>query len=144
MLFWQHDQPLRIEFKGADYHITSGGNTRQAIFLPGKDFFWYPFCLMFCGKNYYFILYTYCLSDGQSLSSSCWNPRSQLIKKHETMKWFVYSMISLKTSASRTLVSRVIKRIEREDEKWYCKTWPFNIYIRFKSLFFSKVSISGV
>ena len=23
-----------------------------------------------------------------------------------------------------TAVSRAIKKIEREDEKWYCKTWP--------------------
>jgi len=26
-------RPLRIEFKGAVYHITSRGNARQAIFL---------------------------------------------------------------------------------------------------------------
>lgn len=26
-------RPLRIEFKGAVYHITSRGNTRQAIFF---------------------------------------------------------------------------------------------------------------
>ena len=26
-----------------------------------------------------------------------------------------------------TTVSKVIKRIEGEDEKWYFKTWPLNI-----------------
>lgn len=31
-------RPLRIEFNGALYHVTSGGNTRQAIFLNGEDF----------------------------------------------------------------------------------------------------------
>jgi len=31
-------RPLRIEFKGAVYHITSRGNARQAIFLDEKDF----------------------------------------------------------------------------------------------------------
>jgi len=31
-------RPLRIEFKGAIYHITSRGNTQQAIFLDEKDF----------------------------------------------------------------------------------------------------------
>jgi hypothetical protein len=27
-----------------------------------------------------------------------------------------------------TTVSRAIKKVEREDEKWYCKTWPHNIF----------------
>ncbi|PKP60854.1 addiction module toxin RelE, partial [Candidatus Atribacteria bacterium HGW-Atribacteria-1] len=31
-------RPLRIEFKGAVYHITSRGNAKQAIFLDEKDF----------------------------------------------------------------------------------------------------------
>jgi len=31
-------RPLRIEFKGAVYHITSRGNAQQAIFLDEKDF----------------------------------------------------------------------------------------------------------
>jgi len=32
------NRPLRIEFKGAVYHITSRGNAQQAIFLEEKDF----------------------------------------------------------------------------------------------------------
>jgi len=31
-------RPLRIEFAGAVYHITSRGNAKQAIFLHEKDF----------------------------------------------------------------------------------------------------------
>ena len=30
-------RPLRIEFAGAVYHITSRGNARQPIFLDGPD-----------------------------------------------------------------------------------------------------------
>lgn len=30
-------RPLRIEFPGAVYHITSRGNTREPIFLDEKD-----------------------------------------------------------------------------------------------------------
>jgi REP element-mobilizing transposase RayT len=30
-------RPLRIEFEGAVYHVTSRGNARQPIFLDGKD-----------------------------------------------------------------------------------------------------------
>ncbi len=31
-------RPLQIEFAGAVYHITSRGNSKQAIFLHEKDF----------------------------------------------------------------------------------------------------------
>jgi len=31
-------RPLRIEFEGAVYHITSRGNAKQAIFFDEKDF----------------------------------------------------------------------------------------------------------
>ena len=31
-------RPLRIEFAGAVYHLTSRGNAQQAIFLAEKDF----------------------------------------------------------------------------------------------------------
>jgi len=31
-------RPLRTEFAGAIYHITSRGNAKQAIFLDEKDF----------------------------------------------------------------------------------------------------------
>ncbi len=30
-------RPLRIEFPGAVYHITSRGNAKQVIFLDDKD-----------------------------------------------------------------------------------------------------------
>jgi len=30
-------RPLRIEYPGAVYHITSRGNARQSIFLEDKD-----------------------------------------------------------------------------------------------------------
>jgi len=56
-------RPLRIEFKGAVYHITSRGNAKQAIFLDEKDFT--DFLLVLCQvvKRYYFILHTYCLMN---------------------------------------------------------------------------------
>jgi REP element-mobilizing transposase RayT len=31
-------RPLRIEYPGALYHVTSRGNARQKIFLDKKDF----------------------------------------------------------------------------------------------------------
>ncbi|WP_269085107.1 hypothetical protein [Vibrio bivalvicida] len=31
-------RPLRVEFSGALYHVTSRGNARQAIYLDEQDF----------------------------------------------------------------------------------------------------------
>lgn len=56
-------RPLRIEFKGAVYHITSRGNARQAIFLDEKDFANFLGVLCSVVKKYHFILHTYCLMN---------------------------------------------------------------------------------
>jgi len=50
-------RPLRIEFKGAVYHITSRGNARQVIFLDEKDFADFLRVLCFVVKRYHFLLY---------------------------------------------------------------------------------------
>jgi len=56
-------RPLRIEFKGAVYHITSRGNARQAIFLDEEDFTDFLRVLCSVVKRYHFILHTYCLMN---------------------------------------------------------------------------------
>jgi len=56
-------RPLRIEFKGAVYHITSRGNARQAIFLDEKDFADFLRVLCSVVKRYHFILHTFCLMN---------------------------------------------------------------------------------
>ncbi len=56
-------RPLRIEFKGAVYHITSRGNAQQAIFLDEKDFADFLSVLCSVVKRYHFILHAYCLMN---------------------------------------------------------------------------------
>ena len=56
-------RPLRIEFKGALYHITSRGNARQAIFLTEEDFADFLTVLCSVVKRYNFILHTFCLMN---------------------------------------------------------------------------------
>ena len=56
-------RPLRIEFKGAVYHITSRGNAQQAIFLTEKDFADFLRVLCSVVKRYHFILHTFCLMN---------------------------------------------------------------------------------
>jgi REP element-mobilizing transposase RayT len=54
-------RPLRIEFSGAVYYITSRGNAKQAIFLDEKDFADFLRVLGLVVKRYHFILHAYCL-----------------------------------------------------------------------------------
>ena len=54
-------RPLRIEFNGAVYHVTSRGNTRQAIFLTEEDFADFLRVLCSVVKRYRFLLHAYCL-----------------------------------------------------------------------------------
>jgi len=56
-------RPLRIEFAGAVYHITSRGNAKQAIFLNEKDFADFLSVLCSVVKRYHFILHAYCLMN---------------------------------------------------------------------------------
>jgi len=56
-------RPLRIEFNGALYHITSRGNARQAIFLKGEDFADFLKILHSVVKRYNFLLHAYCLMN---------------------------------------------------------------------------------
>jgi len=54
-------RPLRIEFEGALYHVTSRGNAKQAIFLDEDDFANFLDILCLVVKRYNFILHAYCL-----------------------------------------------------------------------------------
>ena len=56
-------RPLRIEFNGALYHITSRGNARQAIFLNQDDFTAFLGILNSVVKRYNFLLHDYCLMN---------------------------------------------------------------------------------
>jgi len=56
-------RPLRIEFNGALYHITSRGNARQAIFLNEEDFTNFLGILHSVIKRYNFLLHAYCLMN---------------------------------------------------------------------------------
>lgn len=54
-------RPLRIEFPGALYHITSRGNARQNIFPAQDDFSGFITILCKVIKRYHLILHFYCL-----------------------------------------------------------------------------------
>ncbi|HDP69852.1 MAG TPA: addiction module toxin RelE [Actinobacteria bacterium] len=56
-------RPLRIEFEGALYHITSRGNAKEAIFFTEKDFADFLEVLVQVVKRYNWLLHAYCLMN---------------------------------------------------------------------------------
>lgn len=54
-------RPLRIEYKGSIYHITSRGNARMPIFKEERDFFHFLHTLQQVKKRYNWICHAYCL-----------------------------------------------------------------------------------
>ncbi|MBU1043510.1 MAG: transposase [Candidatus Omnitrophica bacterium] len=56
-------RPLRIEYEGAVYHVTSRGNAREPIFGDNKDRFIFYKILSEAKKKYNIICHGYCLMD---------------------------------------------------------------------------------
>ena len=54
-------RPLRIEYQGAVYHITSRGNARQDIFLDDKDHAKFLEIVSDVVERYNWVCYAYCL-----------------------------------------------------------------------------------
>lgn len=56
-------RPLRIEYAGAVYHITSRGNERKAVFKGDQDRLNFLNTLQHVNKRYNWICHAYCLMD---------------------------------------------------------------------------------
>jgi len=54
-------RPLRIEYPGAHYHVTSRGNDRQAIFKSKGDRERFLFYLESASQRYGAVVHVYCL-----------------------------------------------------------------------------------
>ena len=56
-------RPLRIEFPGAIYHVTSRGNARAAIFEDDSDRKLFLWVLCQVVRRYNWLCHAYCLMD---------------------------------------------------------------------------------
>jgi REP element-mobilizing transposase RayT len=56
-------RPLRIEYAGAVYHITSRGNEKKAVFKSDQDRINFLNILLHVNKHYNWICHAYCLMD---------------------------------------------------------------------------------
>ena len=56
-------RPLRLEYPGALYHVTSRGNGKQRIFRHDKDRRYFLDLLDHIAQRFHFIFHAYCLMD---------------------------------------------------------------------------------
>ena len=56
-------RPLRIEYPGAVYHVTSRGNEKKAVFKSDQDRTNFLNTLQHVNKRYNWICHAYCLMD---------------------------------------------------------------------------------
>lgn len=56
-------RPLRIEFPGAFYHVTSRGNERKAVFRSRRDREQFLSYLESATERYGAVIHAYCLMD---------------------------------------------------------------------------------
>ncbi|EGM76675.1 transposase [Rheinheimera sp. A13L] len=54
-------RPLRLEFAGALYHVTSRGNERKAIYLEEADFQRFLETVAQVCERYNWVIHAYCL-----------------------------------------------------------------------------------
>ena len=54
-------RPIRIEYEGGFYHVTSRGNARQDVFLGNDDFRLFLKTLTDVVERYQWIVHAYCL-----------------------------------------------------------------------------------
>ncbi len=74
-------RPLRIEFEGALYHVTSRGNARQPIFLNDKDRNDFLATLADVVEKFHWLCHAYCLMDNH-YHLIIETPRSKPIQGH--------------------------------------------------------------
>ena len=56
-------RPIRIEFAGALYHVTSRGGRQEDIYLDNEDRLNFLSVLSQVSKDYNWLVHAYCLMD---------------------------------------------------------------------------------
>ena len=62
-------RPIRIEYEGGFYHITSLGNARQDIFAETEDYRTFLVILADVVERYRWIVHAYCLMGNNTITS---------------------------------------------------------------------------
>lgn len=112
-------RPLRIEYPGAFYHVTSRGNERKAIFQSNRDREKYLFYLESAYERYGAVIHTYCLMDNH-YHLLLETPRGNLSKILQYINGAYTTYFNIKRGRSGHLFQGRFKGILIDKDE-YCK-----------------------
>jgi len=72
-------RPLRIEYPGAFYHVTSRGNERRTVFQSNRDREKYLSYLESAHERYGAVIHVYCLMGNTIIF--CWRPQGGIFRR---------------------------------------------------------------
>jgi putative transposase len=100
-------RPLRLEYPGALYHVTSRGNGRSKIFRSSKDRTTFLTILAAVIQNYTWQLHAYCLMDNH-YHLVVETPRSS----HD--RGYTLSAIARHLGLHYATISKIVKRVDEK------------------------------
>jgi REP element-mobilizing transposase RayT len=112
-------RPLRIEFPGAFYHVTSRGNERKTVFQSNRDREKYLSYLESVHERYGAVIHTYCLM-GNHYHLLLETPRGNLSKILQYVNGAYTTYFNIKRNRSGHLFQGRFKGI-LVDKDEYCK-----------------------
>ena len=112
-------RPLRIEYPGAFYHVTSRGNERKTVFQSNRDREKYLFYLESAHERYGAVIHVYCLM-GNHYHLLLETPRGNLSKILHYINGAYTTYFNVKRSRSGHLFQGRFKGI-LVDKDEYCK-----------------------
>ena len=120
-------RPLRIEYPGAFYHVTSRGNERKTVFQSNRDREKYLSYLESTHERYGAVIHTYCLM-GNHYHLLLETPRGNLSKILQYINGTYTTYFNIKRSRSGHLFQGRFKGILVDKEE-YCKELSRSIHL---------------
>jgi len=99
-------RPLRIEYPGAFYHVTSRGNEQKDVFKSQRDRGKFLEYLESATERYGAVVHVYCLMNNeQSLSFAPGDAGRQSVSDHAAHKWSIHDIFQHQAKKVRASVS---------------------------------------
>ena len=111
-------RPLRVEFPGAVYHVTSRGNARQAIFLDKDDRESFLGVLSSVAARFKWVCHAYCLMETHyhlqvEKEGKSGKPKDEIMYRAYVGHGYRRVQIAGYLGVHYAAISRAIKRGER-------------------------------
>jgi putative transposase len=121
-------RPLRIEYPGAFYHVTSRGNERRTVFQSNRDREKYLSYLESAHERYGAVIHVYCLM-GNHYHLLLETPRGNLSKILQYVNGAYTTYFNIKRSRSGHLFQGRFKGILVDKDEYYKELKELSRYI---------------